>query len=213
MNNNNRKLIVAALTFFLVLSIGYAVFSETITIEGTATAQLEGGLEFECASGIISDTGLDSDAWFAEMSGSNTKLPRREEGYSNDSCSITGDKITVSADLAFPLAGRAFTIKITNNATYPIKLNEQEMGISGYDDDIDVLSYGYNLCKKYQTVASTCMLFNYADGNGYNGVSEIPAGDTHYITIILYWNGEDDANDGVQRTATFTLDVPFEQVQ
>lgn len=211
-NNNNRKIIVAALAFFLALSIGYAVFSETITIEGTATAQLEGGLEFECASGIISETGIDSDSWFATISDGNTKLPRREEGYSGDSCSITGDKITVKANLAYPLAGRAFTIKMTNNATYPIKLNEQEMGISGYDD-MEVSSWGYNLCKSYETDASTCMLFNYADGNGYNGISEIPAGGTHYITIILYWHGEDDVNDGLERTATFTLDVPFEQAE
>ena len=208
-NNGNRKLIVAALTFFLVLSIGYAVFSETITIEGTATAQMEGGLEFECASGIISETGVEPTP-FEGLGGA--KFPSKEGGYSNDSCSVIDGKITVSAALAYPLAGRAFTVKVTNNASYPIKINDQEMGISGYDS-MDASSWGYSLCKSYLDDASTCMLFNYADGSGYNGISQIEPGDTHYLTFILYWNGDDGYNDGVQRNAKFTLDVPFAQVQ
>ena len=210
MNNyGNRKLIVAALTFFLVLSIGYAVFSETITIEGTATAQMEGGVEFECASGIISETGVDPTP-FEEMGG--TKFPSKEGGYSNDSCSVIDGKITVSADFAYPLAGRAFTIKMTNNASYPIKINDQEMSVEGYDS-LKVEYWGYSLCNYYKTHVSTCMLFNYADGNGYNGISQIEPGDTHYLTFILYWNGEDKYNDGVQRTAKFTINAPYAQVQ
>ena len=37
--NKKNKILVGCLALLLVLSVGYALFSETITINGTATAK------------------------------------------------------------------------------------------------------------------------------------------------------------------------------
>ena len=37
--NNKNKILVGCLALLLVLSVGYALFSETVTINGTATAK------------------------------------------------------------------------------------------------------------------------------------------------------------------------------
>ena len=46
--NKKNKILVGCLALLLVLSVGYALFSETITINGTATAKGSFGFEYTC---------------------------------------------------------------------------------------------------------------------------------------------------------------------
>ena len=46
--NNRNKILVGCLALLLALSVGYALFSETITINGTATAKGSFDIGFEC---------------------------------------------------------------------------------------------------------------------------------------------------------------------
>ena len=50
--NNKNKILVGCLALLLVLSVGYALFSETITINGTATAKGNFAFEIETMKGI-----------------------------------------------------------------------------------------------------------------------------------------------------------------
>ena len=48
--NKQNKIIVGVITLILALTIGYAVFTQNLNINGTATAKGEFGLIFENSS-------------------------------------------------------------------------------------------------------------------------------------------------------------------
>ena len=48
----NKTTVIIVLAVFLTLSVGYALFSDTITIEGTATAQGNFDLTATCNTGV-----------------------------------------------------------------------------------------------------------------------------------------------------------------
>lgn len=124
MNNKNR-ILVGCLALLLVMTVGYALFSETITINGTATAKGNFNIEAICVKGVDADlmvaAGITSD-----------DLP--EGGYSNDYCNVNENNVNFGADLAFPSAIRYFTIIMTNNGTIPAQLNID----TGITSDVEV---------------------------------------------------------------------------
>ena len=112
-----NKLLVVCLLCLLTLSIGYALFSETITINGTATAKGNFDIEFTC------EKGASDEIWPYIVSASKAEgsflyyeYPR-DNGFSNDLCQITNNKMTFSATLDYPGAVRYFIDKATNTGT------------------------------------------------------------------------------------------------
>jgi len=99
----NKKLIIILLVaLLLALSLGYAAFSDTLTISGTANAKGTFDLEFQ-NSEIVSDTTVGVD-------------------LANTSAIISDDKNTLTvnvADLAYPGAGAEFSVDIVNVGTIP----------------------------------------------------------------------------------------------
>lgn len=93
--------IVGVIAFILAMSVGYALFSETITINGTATAK--GNFDVEFTSAKISN----------------------EMGSTGSSAVINADKnsldITVPK-LEYPGAYTDITVTITNKGTIPAVL-------------------------------------------------------------------------------------------
>lgn len=115
MTKSNRVLIIV-LTFMVTCLIGYALFSENITVTGTATAQ--GNLSFtgSCQTGIPSNMITSAEYQF------DTEI--NEYGYKNDSCSFSGTQGAIVVDFEYPGANRYFTIKITNNGTIAATLGD-----------------------------------------------------------------------------------------
>ena len=104
--NKKNKILVGCLALLLVLSVGYALFSETITINGTATAKGNFDIVVSCQTGIDSRIGtIESLKW------------HKEAGYKNDSCSASGNTVSMNAEFLYPGARRYFTIGFTNNGT------------------------------------------------------------------------------------------------
>lgn len=112
-------LIVSVVAFLLTLTIGYAVFSDTITINGTANAKGNFDVEFTTAS--IS----------AEVGSTNTLAEISED---KNTLTITVPK------LEYPGAYSEITVTITNKGSIPAKLTTiEETGLEA--DPNVVVSY------------------------------------------------------------------------
>ena len=103
--NNKNKILVGCLALLLVLSVGYALFSETITINGTATAK--GNFKFEA----MCSTTLPQQV-LAEYGTGVT-----DGGFSNATCTPSGTIVTSSVDLLYPSSNKFFYAEFKNTGS------------------------------------------------------------------------------------------------
>lgn len=109
MKKQNKKsgkkyLIILLIVFLLALAIGYAAFSDTLNITGTANANGTFDMEFQNAN-IDKAVGCDATGTTA---------------------TISADKDTLSVqvkDLAYPGAGAQISVDIVNVGSLPAKVN------------------------------------------------------------------------------------------
>ena len=106
-----NKILLGILAFIVVCVVGYALFSETITVTGTATTQGSFDIVGTCQAGLNSE--------FIETVTYEFDSNYYETGYRTSNCSFNGDKGTLEVDFEYPGAKRYFTIKLTNNGTIP----------------------------------------------------------------------------------------------
>ncbi len=97
-------ILVVFLVLVLALAIGYAAFSDTLTISGTANANGKFDLQFTDESGFVSGKGIDTEGTKAVVSADKNKLD-----------------VTVK-DLSYPGAGAQFKAVIKNAGTVPAKV-------------------------------------------------------------------------------------------
>lgn len=123
-SSKKKYIIVALIVLLLALAVGYAAFTDTLTISGTASAKGTFNLEFTKAT-LDKSEGVTVDDTTPE-NGTYIK--------------ISDDKDTVNVvvkDLAYPGAGAQFTVVIKNVGTTPAVLKSvTPVGIN--DDDIKV---------------------------------------------------------------------------
>ncbi len=112
--NKKKGIIIGILALFVVMVVGYALFSKDIEIKGTATAKGDFSLTTTCEKGINS-------AFVSLMEGVED-FPK-EGGYENDYCSANGTTVSFHSDLKYPGAARYFTVKITNTGTIDAEWN------------------------------------------------------------------------------------------
>lgn len=109
---------VSIITLMIVLSVGYALFSNTITIQGTVTANARMDVEF------------------------TTAAVTTEVGSTNASALINSDKnvltITVPS-LEYPTSYAIVTVTVTNVGTIPVKLTG--VRTSGFNNSDLNISY------------------------------------------------------------------------
>lgn len=123
MSNNKNKIFIICLSFLLVLSIGYASFSENINVVGTATANSKFEIDATCVAGI-SDELIDNDV-------EDLYTLNSQHGYSNEICTVSNGVVNIDVDLEYPGATRYYTVKFTNNGTIPAQIV-----VSGTGNDI-----------------------------------------------------------------------------
>lgn len=120
MAKTKKKNYLIILLFVLLISItvGYAAFSQTLTINGTATAN--GNFKLKFTNATIDD----------------------KVGVSNDSAasiSANGDVLTIAMKLEYPGAGGIVNARITNSGSIPAEL--ESIDFSGNDDQDIIISY------------------------------------------------------------------------
>ena len=104
--NKSNKILLGVLSFVVVCVIGYALFSDNITVTGTATAKGSFDIVASCQTGIDSRIGTATSLGWS-----------KEEGYANDSCTVSGNKVSMTAEFLYPGAQRYFTVSFKNNGT------------------------------------------------------------------------------------------------
>lgn len=129
MFNKKSKMIIGCLAFLLALSVGYALFSDTINVTGKATAKASLDVTATCTKGFNSElTGSNVQGEGLDSFGFN-----EEYGYSNESCSVSGNTVNINVSLDYPGATRYYTVKFTNNGTIPAQIGMQEDNVEGND--------------------------------------------------------------------------------
>ena len=122
-----NKLLIGCLSLLLVLSVGYALFSETITINGTATAKGSFDITTTCEPGLSEDV--------VGYLGVNS-TDEEQHGFENSICDVKDNLVTLTTDLLYPTAARYFTIKMTNKGSIPAIIWGAEDGKSVESLDI-----------------------------------------------------------------------------
>ncbi len=114
MDKKKNKILIGCLTLLLVMAVGYALFSENITINGTATAKGD----FELTTSVVDL----SESW-AEDYGFLNRGAISSGMVSKPSISVSGNVVTSSVELGMPGSFYNFAIKIENTGTIPAKLD------------------------------------------------------------------------------------------
>lgn len=119
--------IIGVIAFVLAVAVGYALFSETLNINGTATAK------------------GDFDVEFTEV-GTITKSGYTDVDGTNDIAVISADKNTLTVKvnkLDYPGAYVEIPVTITNKGSVPAKLKEiKETGLTAENRAIKVTYTG-----------------------------------------------------------------------
>ena len=110
--NRGNKILLGVLAFVVMCVIGYALFSESITISGSASASGDFKITTTCVPGY-SDEVLIA---FGLGAGNNDMM---QSGFENDTCVINNNVVTINTDLLYPSAERVFTVKMTNTGSIP----------------------------------------------------------------------------------------------
>ena len=134
--NNNKKIIIGILALVVTCVIGYALFSETVSIKGTAKADGDFNISLSCETGIFNKINLFNN------------IDVVEAGYNNDICEVKNNEVFFKTNLEYFTASRAFTVKVTNNGTIDITLLENSK--LTYDSTISFVDNNGNLLKNAQ---------------------------------------------------------------
>ena len=122
MDKKKNKILMGCLALLLVMTVGYALFSENMTINGTATAKGDFAYEIETMKGIDAD--IKKNNVYAVLNdygvtGAEINFGS-EVGVDESSITNTKNTITYSASLTMPGQSQYFTAKITNTGTIPM---------------------------------------------------------------------------------------------
>ena len=116
--NKSNKILVGVLTFIVVCVVGYALFSETITVAGTATAKGNFEITSSCNTGVNKELGIAAED--LPTLGFKSTI---ENGYKDAFCSANGTEISFSSDLLYPGATRFFTVEFKNTGIIPAQID------------------------------------------------------------------------------------------
>ena len=229
--NKKNKILVGCLALLLALSIGYALFSETITINGTATAKGNFDITATCQAGFMDEL-VNTGMYTSEIQSQNN--------YSNESCRVDGNKVTFNTTLSQPGALRYFTVKMTNTGSIPAIIDGSKI-----TDEYMLTNKTTKVCALLEdgTASTNCTEdLVYIDDDGYVGsdtfapsnefgvmiggqycdfweddcssklvAGALSTGDSAYYMIPLRW--PEDYASGYEHgfQATITFEVPFSQ--
>ena len=215
MLSKNNKILIGCLVLLLVMSIGYALFSDTITINGSATAKGDFNLVTTC----------DMDASGVE---------------NEDKGSVTDAKITckdgvvnASVTLGYPGSQKWFRIMVTNEGTIPAKLkkvvelNNPEIMICEKDN------CGYGSIENSETYETAegqsvveAILYQGYDYNDYQDGelfaepvfdeeqfdAVLDPGETAYFYVLMNWHSSSNVQSPEPLIANLNAQLTWEQV-
>ena len=226
--NKRNKIMVVCLALLLTLSIGYALFSETITINGTATAKGSFDITPSCQIGMPSSiaTLLKDDE--------NIMFEPYEGATENDSCDVEGSKITINTEMLYPSANRFFAVEMKNTGTMDAVIGVEEIdagtSINLYKksdnsfyktlSEVETTNYG-SLELSWVFIKLTDGTLIYKDNDLMNNKTPLITGEVPYLRIkpnesfilmfTAYWD-EYAIQTEYYSKAQMSTELPFKQV-
>ena len=223
--NKSNKILLGVLSFVVVCVIGYALFSETITVTGTATASGSFDILATC------QTGLSNDALAILAPGENVNADIDQAGYKNDSCEVINEDVKIAVEFEYPTARRYFTINFKNNDTIAASFDLQ----NGIVDSTTACSKNYNEAEYCIPLTGDYAIFNNfyqadmlgiktssgkiltsedEDWSNYvsdEGVVTLNPNDTMIFFLEMSWSREDEGNIKEYLKTHLDLDFNFSQ--
>lgn len=187
---NKKIIVVIAAISILFISVGYALFSSNLNVSGTASASGEFDYSITCVPGLLNNT--------PDFFNSNNY---KEQGYLKDSCSVDKNKVNIEVELEYPGATRAFTTKIVNTGTIPMKLDMDGFVTEG--------TYG-----KYNLRGFIIAAYKENSNENLNGkIAKLKPKESLYFITETAW---DSGDSKVSRDFPFTdyyfdIEIPVEQ--
>ena len=232
-----NKLLLGILVLLLVLSVGYALFSEKIVIDGTIKATGDFEITADCEKGYgvdLVNAGVASSADY------------NQNGFEGDICSVDGTNVTLSTGLKYPGAKRYFTVKMTPTGAIGAKIGKtHEADLDFYSVGVDTGVIGvtigedgsrsehdFNLGRdalinyindqginKEEKMADVIDVGVFIDGNYcsykdscFENFSYIDVGESIYYTIEFSWPEDFAEATYDEYIIKYNIDVPFEQI-
>ena len=204
--SKRNKLLIVILAFVVVCVMGYALFSETITVTGTATASGSFDIEVSCEDygvGFMTD---HSDSY---------------DGSAN--CSINGDTVITTSTLPKPGENTYFIIGIKNNGTIPAKL-KTITSPNNYDIDYktagDKIYYdtNYGLLGMYTMLDSEGNLTDIIGDSATIGASLVVQPNEYIGILVMHeWDKEYSKDNGLSLPSegakmNYNITLGFEQI-
>lgn len=176
--------IIAVVALVLAVSVGYALFSQTLTIAGTAKASGSFDVQFTEIGDIKSDGYIDTNAADGDdASAVKSRIAKIEDN---------GHKLTITVDrLSYPGAYVTIPVTVQNKGSIPVKLKEiTQNGLTLDNRAIKVT---------YDGPAASDTLIN--------------KNETQSMTIKVEWDSTINGTDNsVDESVEFSITLDYEQV-
>ena len=204
-NDKKSKILIGCLALLLVMAVGYALFSETITINGTATAKGDFDISYTCEA---------SDAI-----GNPTNL---------GTCTIEGNQIITTSNLTKPTDMVGYIVTITNNGSIPAVLKTVDSS-NNVGEDLETAGDAYYLDKTtmlyafYQISNAACVPprgWCGGDLETEDAKITLQPGEELELSIAHMWANSEDFGLATQQavpetgaTMNYNVTLGFEQLQ
>ena len=214
-NDKKSKVLIWCLALLLVMAVGYALFSENITINGTATAKGDFDISFACEL-LTEDFTYGEDTYISGTIGGTGE------------CIINGQTITMTSTLTKPTDIVSYKVTLTNTGSIPAVLktvdssNNVADGLSSAGDEFyfDRTNYLFGAYDFYKEGVT------FSTGNTISGDStveneKITLKPNETLTLIVTNLWADSNMVGESQTAlpeegvkmNYNITLGFEQVQ
>ncbi len=199
--NNKNKILIGCLALLLVLSVGYALFSETITINGTATAK--GSFDITATCKIITESdGRD----YYTMGGTGV-------------CDISTGVIKTTSTLNKPTDMVFYEVTLKNSGTIPAKLKNvtspNNFGTDGQDVNDIYIDFDKSFMAQYKILENECTYDEECEESNF----VLGPNETAVIAIMHRWVDSEELDLEEQPSVpasgvvmNYNLSFDFEQV-
>ena len=196
-----NMIIIGVIALILVVAVGYAIFSDTLTINGSATAQGDFSLSYSC------------------------EIDESSANKESAKCKVDGSNIEMKSSFLKPNEGTIFHVTVTNDGSIPAVLKEvtspnnkgmdfkTEGDASYVDTDYSLAAY-YGVTEEGEETGKT------GDSEVSNANITLQPGENIDITVIHSWVDSDMLGLPSQpelpaegATLTYNLTFKFEQAQ
>lgn len=192
-------IIIGVVALILVLAVGYALFSDTLTINGTASAKGDFSLSYTCD---IDDSSTNKES---------------------AKCTVEGSDITMESTLSKPTDSTVYNVTVTNNGSIPAVLKTVDssnnfavdMTAEGdvlYIDKTNSLFANYEVYKNGEDIGA------YGDSAVEQASITLQPEESIVIKVYHLWANSEDLGlesqpelSGGQATLNYNMTLGFQQ--